>query len=145
MASICWRSSLRRRLRTQHLRNGSNLKKMYLRRFEILPRVNKDLLLGRSRRPSPAILDAREEGLVHTLQPSGANPARLAMPKLRVPSPAHMPIGNGNWRLRGEVCPRTSAITASVQGGRIAGNGRYDVTNTTFSTCLGPPSCSPPA
>jgi hypothetical protein len=83
--------------------------------------------------------------MVHTVQPSGAYSSRLAMPKLHMSSPALMPIGNGNWRLRGEVCPQTSAITAAVQGGRIAGNGRYDVTNTTFSTCLGPPSCSPPA
>jgi hypothetical protein len=48
-----------------------------------------------------------------------------------------------NPRRMGEVCPQLSAA-ADVQGGRIAGFGAYDVTNTKFSIRLGPPSCSPP-
>jgi hypothetical protein len=82
---------------------------------------------------------------MHTLQPSGAYSPRLTMPKRHMSSRAPMPIRNGNWRLRGEMCPQTSAMTAAAQGGRIAGILRYDVTYNTFSTCLGPPSCSPPA
>jgi hypothetical protein len=48
-----------------------------------------------------------------------------------------------NPRRMGEVCPQLSAA-ANAQGGRIAGFGAYDVTNTKFSIRLGPPSCSPP-
>jgi hypothetical protein len=48
-----------------------------------------------------------------------------------------------NLRRMGEVCPQLTAA-ADVQGGRIAGFGAYDVTDTKFSIRLGPPSCSPP-
>ena len=46
------------------------------------------------------------------------------------------------WRGKGEVCPQPTAT--AVQGGRIAGHGAYDVTDSKFSTKWGPPSCSPP-
>ena len=48
-----------------------------------------------------------------------------------------------NPRRMGEVCLQSTAA-ADVQGGRIAGFGAYDVTDTKFSIRLGPPSCSPP-
>ena len=48
-----------------------------------------------------------------------------------------------NLRRMGELCPQLTAA-ADVQGGRIAGFGAYDVTDTKFSFRLGPPSCSPP-
>jgi hypothetical protein len=48
-----------------------------------------------------------------------------------------------NWRLRGEVCLQ-NAVVAEAQGGRNAGYGAYDVTDSKFSTAVGPPSCSPP-
>jgi hypothetical protein len=60
---------------------------------------------------------------------------------------AHLrhPMTNGSrWRGMGEVCPQRTAAAAAVQGGRIAGHGAYDVTDTKFSTSMGPPSCSPP-
>ena len=51
------------------------------------------------------------------------------------------PMTNGiSWHGKGEVCPQGIA----AQGGRIAGFGGYDVTDSKFSTSLGPPSCSPP-
>jgi hypothetical protein len=49
-----------------------------------------------------------------------------------------------DWRSRGEVCLQSAAQATDVQGGRIAGFGAYDVTDTKFSIRLGPPSCSPP-
>jgi hypothetical protein len=55
----------------------------------------------------------------------------------------HHPAVMADWRRRGEVCPQPT-VAADVQGGRIAGFGAYDVTDTKFSIRLGPPSCSPP-
>jgi hypothetical protein len=55
------------------------------------------------------------------------------------------PITNGtSWRGKGEVCLQCSAAGAVAQGGRIAGYGAYDVTDSKFSSNMGPPSCSPP-
>lgn len=55
------------------------------------------------------------------------------------------PMTNGSrWRGEGEVCPQSAVTAAATQGGRIAGYGAYDVTDTKFSTNMGPPSCSPP-
>jgi hypothetical protein len=103
-------------------------------------------------RPPIASLDVGEEGLVHILT-SGPVIAQLTMPELLVSSRAFMPATPAvariqiavpiSWRPRGELCPQ-SAATADVQGGRVAGFGDNDVTYTKFSTCLGPPSCSPP-
>ena len=60
---------------------------------------------------------------------------------------AHLrhPMTNGSrWRGKGEVCPQSTVTAAAPQGGRIAESGAYDVTDTKFSTSMGPPSCSPP-
>jgi hypothetical protein len=55
------------------------------------------------------------------------------------------PMTNGaGWRGKGEVCLQSNAAGAVAQGGRIAGFGAYDVTDTKFSSSMGPPSCSPP-
>ncbi len=82
-----------------------------------------------------------------------ATPAR-EMPALDMPATAgltrgrpHAHLGQQNtkligWRGEGEVCQQPT--TTAVQGGRIAGFGAYDVTDTKFSTVWGPPSCSPP-
>jgi hypothetical protein len=54
------------------------------------------------------------------------------------------PMTNGSrWRGMGEVCPQSIVTAAAAQGGRIAGQA-YDVTDTKFSTSMGPPSRSPP-
>lgn len=57
--------------------------------------------------------------------------------------PRH-PMAYGSWRGKGEVCPQSSVMAAVAQGGRMAGAGAYDVTDTKSSIRLGPPSCSPP-
>jgi hypothetical protein len=49
-----------------------------------------------------------------------------------------------NWRGKGELCLQGNAAGAVAQGGRMAGSGAYDVTDTKFSSSMGPPSCSPP-
>ena len=97
-----------------------------------------------------------------TLLSSSADTARLSMPELHLSSrmlaPAaaqiatggmrlahlHQPIKGRNWRPMGEVCSQRIAVTAEIQGARVAGFGDYDVTDTKFSNRLGPPSCSPP-
>lgn len=100
---------------------------------------------------------------MHILRISGPVTARRSMPELHLSSRAFMPAMpavtrislNGtrhdhriqpiaSWRRRGELCLQSSVATADVQGARVAGFGGYDVTDTKFSTCLGPPSCSPP-
>ena len=95
---------------------------------------------------------------------SGVPTVVLTMPELhssRVLMPATPVVGNlalgrphvhprqpmtsaGMWRGTGQVCPQSTAMAAAVQGGRIAGFGAYDVTDSKFSTSMGPPSCSPP-
>ena len=82
--------------------------------------------------------------------------AQLSMSELRLSLRALMPVtpvmelayGRPRAHLRnprrmGEVCLQSTAA-ADAQGGRIAGFGAYDVTDTKFSIRLGPPSCSPP-
>jgi hypothetical protein len=83
--------------------------------------------------------------------------AQLSMSELRTSLQALMPAapvvtelayGRPRAHLRnprrvGEVCLHNTTA-ADVQGGRIAGFGAYDVTDTKFSIRLGPPSCSPP-
>jgi hypothetical protein len=48
------------------------------------------------------------------------------------------------WRGKGAVCPQSAVMAAANQVGRIAGYGSPVVTDSTFSTSMGPPSCSPP-
>jgi len=55
----------------------------------------------------------------------------------------HRTINGTDWRGMGEVCECIEAA-AVAQGGRNAGPGAYDVTDSKFSTSMGPPSCSPP-
>ena len=103
---------------------------------------------------------------MHILRTSGPVIAWLSMPELLLFSRAFMPATPAvaqislygtrpahriqpttdriSWRRRGELCLQASAATADVQGARVAGSGDYDVTDTKFSTRLGPPSCSPP-
>jgi hypothetical protein len=49
-----------------------------------------------------------------------------------------------SWRLKGEICPQNAVMAAATQVGRIAGYGSPVVTDSKFSTSMGPPSCSPP-
>jgi hypothetical protein len=104
---------------------------------------------------------------MHSFGTSDVRTAQLTMPELNLSSRELMPPatavaqislnGSGqahhllqpvrnwmSWGRRGEVCLRSSAAAADVQGARVAGFGGYDVTDTKFSIRLGPPSCSPP-
>jgi hypothetical protein len=126
-------------------------------------------MLGLSTRPPIASLNTERRSAVDSNRSSGvqtidAPTVVLTMPELqssRVLMPAvpavavlvhggphvHLrhPMTNGSrWRGMGEVCPQSTVTAAAAQGGRIAGQGAYDVTDTKFSTSMGPPSCSPP-
>jgi hypothetical protein len=102
---------------------------------------------------------------VNIEQTSSACTVQLPLPELQLSSRAFMPgaavvtdLVNGrprahlrrpmlnrtNWRGVGEVCVTGSKAAGPTQGGRIAGYGAYDVTDSKFSTNMGPPSCSPP-
>lgn len=83
--------------------------------------------------------------------------AQLSMSELRLSLRAFMPVtpvtelthGRPRAHLRnprrmGQVCLQSASKAADVQGGRNAGFGAYDVTDTKFSIRLGPLSCSPP-
>ena len=76
-------------------------------------------------------------------------PAHAAMPVAaplanRIPEPRghHLISDQLGWRELGQICVQGS--TSKTQDGRIAGFGGYDVTDTKFSTRVGPPPCSPP-
>jgi len=56
----------------------------------------------------------------------------------------HPIINRTNWRRMGELCVQSDKAAGVAQGGRNAGYGAYDVTDSKFSTNVGPPSCSPP-
>ena len=98
-------------------------------------------------------------------QTSSACTVQLPLPELQLSSRALMPdaavvtdfvngrprahlrrpmLNRTNWRGVGEVCVTGSKAAGLTQGGRIAGYGAYDVTDSKFSTNMGPPSCSPP-
>lgn len=98
-------------------------------------------------------------------QTSSARTVQLTLPELQLSSRALMPdaavvtdlvhgrprahlrrptLNRTNWRGMGEVCVTGSKAAGLTQGGRIAGYGAYDVTDSKFSTNMGPPSCSPP-
>jgi hypothetical protein len=101
---------------------------------------------------------------VDIIRTSGVRTVQLTMPELlslralmpavpvvgdlsrgRPHSDVDHPMTNAcSWRGKGEVCLQSSAAGAVAQGGRIAGFGAYDVTDTKFSSSMGPPSCSPP-
>jgi hypothetical protein len=70
----------------------------------------------------------------------------LSTSSQRMRMPAHLshPRTNWiNWRRMGEGCVQGTKAGVT-QGGRNAGYGAYDVTDSKFSTSMGPPSCSPP-
>jgi len=102
---------------------------------------------------------------VNIEQTSSACTVQLPLPELQLSSRALMPdaavvtdfvngrprahlrrpmLNRTNWRGVGEVCVTGSKAAGLTQGGRIAGYGAYDVTDSKFSTNMGPPSCSPP-
>jgi hypothetical protein len=94
------------------------------------------MVIGRTSGVPTAALTMPELQFSHALM--------RAMPAVEVLSHGkpHTP-GVVRWRVKGELCPQGAAM-AAAQGGRIAGYGAYDVTDTKFSTQWGPPSCSPP-
>ena len=69
-----------------------------------------------------------------------AGPARIAEPTAA--RTAQM-IGQISWPSAG-LMPVTNQAAPQHQDGRFADFGGCDVTDTKFSTRLGPPSCSPP-
>jgi hypothetical protein len=60
------------------------------------------------------------------------------------PDLRHPMINRIDWRRMGEGCVPCTKAAGVAQGGRNAGSGAYDVTDSKFSTKWGPPSCSPP-
>ena len=135
------------------------------------PRVNKDLYARPSRRPpipARALHERRSPVLIDQI--SDTRTVQLTLPELQLSLRALMPdtavvthhldkltahagrgpisaIGRSNrtdWRGMGEVCVQSIEAAAAAQGGRNAGHGAYDVTDSKFSTSMGPPSCSPP-
>jgi hypothetical protein len=92
--------------------------------------------------PRTVVLTMPELQSSHVLMP-----ARPAVADLARSGHAHLrhPMTDGaRWRGKGEVCPQPALTAAATEGGRIAGFGAYDVTDTKFSSQMGPPSCSPP-
>ena len=84
---------------------------------------------------------------VHALMPDTAAVTHPSASSQRLATPAHLRhrmINRTNWRGVGEVCVQSIEAAAAAQGGRNAGPGAYDVTDSKFSTSMGPPSCSPP-
>jgi hypothetical protein len=69
-----------------------------------------------------------------------AGPARIAEPTAA--RTAQM-IGQISWPNAG-LMPVPTQAAPQHQDGHIAGFGGCDVTDTKFSTRMGPPSCSPP-
>ncbi len=69
-----------------------------------------------------------------------AGPARIAEPTAA--RTAQM-IGQISWPTAG-LTPVPTQAAPQHQDGHFAGFGGCDVTDTKFSTRLGPPSCSPP-
>ena len=68
--------------------------------------------------------------------------------RTRIVGPAHAPtaqmIGNpGSWPSAG-IIPVQGPAEQQHQGGALAAFGGCDVTDTKFSTRVGPPPCSPP-
>ena len=84
---------------------------------------------------------------LRALMPDTAVVTHLSTSSQRMRMRAHLRhwmINRTNWRGMGEVCVQSIEVAAAAQGGRNAGPGAYDVTDSKFSTSMGPPSCSPP-
>ena len=77
------------------------------------------------RLPAPEAL----AGSARTAEPTAARTAQM--------------IGQISWPSAG-LMPVTNQAAPQHQDGRFADFGGCDVTDTKFSTRLGPPSCSPP-
>ena len=56
---------------------------------------------------------------------------------------AQMIVNPTSWPSAG-IMPAQQRAAQLYQGGALAGFGKCDVTDTKFSTRVGPPSCSPP-
>jgi hypothetical protein len=133
------------------------------------PRVNEDLYARPSRRPlfQPETHERRSPVLIDQI--NDTRTVQLTLPELQLSLRALMPetavvthhstssqhmrtrahlrhrtINRTDWRGMGEVCVQSIEAAAVAQGGRNAGPGAYDVTDSKFSTSMGPPSCSPP-
>jgi hypothetical protein len=68
--------------------------------------------------------------------------------RARIVEPTHarivQMIGNPtSWPTAG-IMPARQLAAQQYQGGALAGFGKCDVTDSKFSTRVGPPSCSPP-
>ena len=84
---------------------------------------------------------------LRALMPDTAVVTHLSTSSQRMWTRAHLghrTINRTDWRGMGEVCVQSIKAAAVAQGGRNAGPGAYDVTDSKFSTSVGPPSCSPP-
>ena len=84
---------------------------------------------------------------LRALVPDTAVVAHLSTSSQRMRTRAHLrhrTINQTDWREMGEVCVQIIEAAAVAQGGRNAGPGAYDVTDSKFSTKWRPPSCSPP-
>ena len=76
------------------------------------------------------------------LRPETAVVTLLSTSSQRMRTPAHLrhPMTNRiNWRRMGEGCVQGTKAAGVTQGGRNAGYGAYDVTDSKFSTSMGPP------
>jgi hypothetical protein len=83
----------------------------------------------------------REEGLV--MESDLITRTRSSAPReLGLPSCWPMPTAHAAQMITTPIL--ASMGTQHVQGGRSAGFGEYDVTDTKFSTLVGRPPCSPP-
>jgi hypothetical protein len=85
---------------------------------------------------------------LRALMPDTAVVTQLSTSSEPVRTRAHLsqPVINRiSWRRMGDgFVQYTKAGAGVAQGGRSAGSGAYDVTDSKFSTSMGPPSCSPP-
>ena len=68
--------------------------------------------------------------------------------RARIVEPTHarlaqMIVNPTSWPSAG-IMPAQQRAAQLYQGGALAGFGKCDVTDTKFSTRVGPPSCSPP-
>jgi hypothetical protein len=84
---------------------------------------------------------------VCALMPDTAAVTHLSTSAQRIRTRAHLRqrmINRIDWRRMDEGCVPCTNAAGVAQGGRNAGSGAYDVTDSKFSTSMGPPSCSPP-
>ena len=94
---------------------------------------------------SSCLTISRQTGATHEFRlPTLVSPS--GRPRILEPTHARTAqmIGNPvSWPVAGNM-PAQRLAAQQYQGGAIAGFGRWDVTDTKFSTRVGPHSCSPP-